>query len=132
MFTTYVIDTNYDFFSNFGIKPWVTWMVNSTFLFKKGFVRFKHDLKLLFGIFAKFLLIKYFKNDSKQKVSLIKVSLLILYSSIEKKFGRIRLIFDIEKWHWKLKVGKFQTLISNRKFANKWPFKVRKCYLTFK
>ena len=42
-----------------------------------------------------------FKNDFKQKVSLMKVVLLISYSSMKKKFGMIRMIFDTENLLWK-------------------------------
>ena len=52
-------------------------MVNSTFLFEKGFVRWTHDLD---GNFGPSLVTKCFKNDSKQEVSLIKGVLIIIYS----------------------------------------------------
>ena len=46
---------------------------------------------------APFYKTKYFKNQSFQKISLIKVGLLIKYSSQKKKFGKIRPILDTEK-----------------------------------
>jgi hypothetical protein len=42
-------------------------------------------------------IIKCFKNENNQKVSLIRVLLQILYSSMKKKIRQIRLIFDTEK-----------------------------------
>ena len=32
------------------------------------------------------------------------------YSSMKKKFGKIRTIFDIENWLWKSEIGTFQPL----------------------
>ena len=44
----------------------------------------------------------YFKNQSSQKISFVKVDLLLVqYSSQKKKFRKIPLIFDAEKWLWK-------------------------------
>ena len=36
--------------------------------------------------------------------------LLILYSSMKKKFRKIRTIFDIENWLWKSEIGIFQSM----------------------
>ena len=44
-----------------------------------------------------FLVTKYIKNQSYPNMSIVKVGLLFLYSSMEKKIRRIRPIFDIEK-----------------------------------
>ena len=32
------------------------------------------------------------------------------YSSLKKKLGKIRIIFDIENWLWKSEIGKFWSL----------------------
>ena len=45
-----------------------------------------------------FLVIKYIKNYSYQNMSIIKVVLLFLYSSMKKKIRKIRLIFYIENY----------------------------------
>ena len=53
------------------------------------------------------------KTYSKEKVSIIKVVLLI------KKNGRIRSTFDIEKWHWNAKIGEKRKLIWKKTFSDK-------------
>ena len=53
---------------------------------------------------GQFLVIKYIKNYSYQNMSIIKVVLLFLYSSMKKKIRKIRLIFDMQKWFWKPEV----------------------------
>ena len=47
--------------------------------------------------FSPFLVIKYIKNYSYQKMSIIKVVLLFSFSSMKMFFRKIGLIFDIEK-----------------------------------
>ena len=46
----------------------------------------------------------------------MKVLPLISYSSMKKKFGMIRMVFDIENWHWKSEFRDLQGQISNRAF----------------
>ena len=58
-------------------------------------------------------------------MTIIKVALLSLYSSLKKKLRRIRSIFDIEKWLWKLELCSFQLSILKRLKCQKyfyWPF----------
>ena len=68
---------------------------------------------------------KCFKNDIKQKVSLIKVVILISCSSINEKFGMIRMIFDIENWLWKSEFCDLHGQISNRLLICQRPFTVK-------
>ena len=56
------------------------------------------DLVLSIKIWVHFYKIKYIKNQSYQNMSIIKVVLLFLYSSMKIFFRKIRLIFDVEKW----------------------------------
>jgi hypothetical protein len=56
------------------------------------------DLVSNIKIWAQFLKIKYIKNQSYQNMSIIKVVLLFLYSSMKFFFRKIQLIFDIGKW----------------------------------
>ena len=57
--------------------------------------------------------------------------LLILYSSMKKKFGKIRIIFDIENWLWKSELCNLHGQIYNQALICQRPFKVRKCFFPF-
>ena len=49
----------------------------------------------------------YFKNDSKQKVSLKKVVILILHSLMKKNLEGFNQFLTMKKWQWKAKIDKF-------------------------
>ena len=55
----------------------------------------------------------------------MKVVLLISYSSMNKKFGMIRMIFDIENWLWKSEFRDIHGQISNRLLICQRPFTVK-------
>ena len=92
-----------------GVEFWVkkaTWsryMATDKLYANHFFIEIDLDWLELAKNWAWFQKIEYFKNENNHKVSLIKVLLLILYSSM-KKIRQIRLIFDIEKWLWKPKI----------------------------
>ena len=63
----------------------------------KNVLAIQLDLVSNIKIWAQFQKIKYIKNQSYRNISIIKVGLLFLYSSMKIFFRKIRLIFDIEK-----------------------------------
>ena len=92
---TYNLDTIWEFFSDFRHQTLGYLNGNRYFLTLKG----------LWQINARFgmkvwnlgpILVNCFTNDSKQKVSQMKVVLLNSYSSMKLFVGRIRMIFDIK------------------------------------
>ena len=42
-----------------------------------------------------------------------------LYSSMKKKFGKLRIIFDIENWLWKSEIGTFWSLDLDVRWSTK-------------
>ena len=53
------------------------------------------------------------------------------YSSMKKKFGKIRIIFDIENWLWKSEIGTFWSLDLEHMLIYQKTFKMKKWYLPF-
>jgi hypothetical protein len=45
----------------------------------------------------------------------------------EKKYGKIRIIFDIENWLWKSEIGTFRSLDLERTLIYQKTFKMKKC-----
>ena len=88
----WVLETIQDFLIRLDIKPLMLLLKISIFSLNNVILRLTKIRNSAEKNWANFQEIKYFKNQSFQKISLIKVGLLIKYSSQKKKFGKIRLI----------------------------------------
>ena len=95
--SVYTIETFQDFLIKLDIKPLMHLLKISIFSLNNVILRLTKIMNRADKNWAHFQEIKYFKNQSFQKISLIKVGLLIKYSAQKKKFGKIRPILDTEK-----------------------------------
>ena len=73
---------------------------------------------------------KCFKNWSFQKMSMTRNVPLNWYSSMKKKLRKIRIIFDIENWLWKSKIGNFRSLDLERVLLYQNLFFMKKCHFS--
>ena len=71
-----------------------------------------------------------FKNWSFQKMSITIKMPLNWYSSMKKKFRKIRIIFDIENWLWKSEIRIFQSPPAKRTLICQKHFFMEKCYFS--
>ena len=94
---TYVLDTVQDFLIKLGIKPRMHLLEIGIFSLYHVIVRPTKIMNRADKNWAHFQKTKYFKNQSFQKISFLKVDLLVKYSSQKKEFRKIQLIFDAEK-----------------------------------
>ena len=101
-------NTVQDFLIKLGIKPGMHLWEISIYILNSVIIRTTKIMNRADKNWAQFWKTKYFKNQSFQKISFIKVDILVKYSSQRKKFRKIRLVFDAEKMT--LRVQIMQTL----------------------
>ena len=127
---TYLLDTFQDFLINEHMKPRMHILEKCISSLNHVIVRPTKTPKLADKNWAHFYQIKGFKNWSFQKMPITIYVPLNWYSSMKKKFRKIRIIFDIENWLWKSEIRIFQsppakhTLICQKKLF------MEKCYFS--
>ena len=94
---TCVLESAQDFLIELGIKPLMHLLEISTFSLNNGIIRLTKIINRADKNWAHFKKIKYLKNQNIQKIFLIKVGLLVQYSSQNFSFGKIQPIFKTEK-----------------------------------
>ena len=100
-----------NFFDRWAHETTYAYIGNKHFFTKSCHRQTYQNSKISWQKMCLILLIKGFKNWSFQKMPITIYVPLNWYSSMEKKFRKIRIIFDIEKSLWKSEIGIFCQLI---------------------
>ena len=99
------------FFDQVGHQTTYAYIGNKHFVTKMCRRQTYQNSKISWQKNGSILVINCFKNWSFQKMSITNYVPLNWYSSMKKKFRKIRIIFDIEKSLWKSEIGIFCQLI---------------------
>ena len=99
------------FFDCWAHETTYAYIGNKHFFTKSCLHQTYRNSKISWQKMCSILVIKGFKNWSFQKMPITKIVPLNWYSSMKKKFRKIRIIFDIENSLWKSEIGIFCQLI---------------------
>ena len=99
------------FFDRWAHETMYAYIGNKHFFTKSCHHQTYQNSKISWQKMCSILLIKGFKNRSYQKMPITTNVPLNWYSSMKKKFRKIRIIFDIENSLWKSEIGIFCQLI---------------------